>query len=92
MRSLLLRALSQSGRGLRHIENQDIPDISKVAITVQAVAAKRNDAALEQIVGRLSLEPHVTAATWQVDRTPPGGLVRCHRRRPKRHGSVFCGY
>ncbi|WP_342028732.1 hypothetical protein [Hyphomicrobium facile] len=34
-----------------------------------AVAEKRNDASLEQIVGRLSLEPHVTAASWQVDRT-----------------------
>lgn len=34
----------------------------------QAVAAKRNDSALEQVVGRLSLEPHVSAATWQVDR------------------------
>jgi hypothetical protein len=24
---------------------------------------------LEQIVGRLSLEPHISAVTWQVDRT-----------------------
>jgi putative Mg2+ transporter-C (MgtC) family protein len=71
MRSLLLHALSQSGLGLRRIDSEDIPDTSKVAITAQAVAAKRNDAALEQIVGRLSLEPHVTAATWQVDRTVP---------------------
>ena len=29
-------------------------------MTAQAVAAKRNDAALEQIVGRLSLDPTVT--------------------------------
>jgi MgtC family len=29
------------------------------------------DAALEQIVGRLSLEPHITAATWAVDRAIP---------------------
>jgi putative Mg2+ transporter-C (MgtC) family protein len=71
MRSLLLHALSQSGLGLRRIDSEDIPDTSKVAITAQAVSAKRNDAALEQIVGRLSLEPHVTAATWQVDRTVP---------------------
>ena len=71
MRSLLLHALSQSGVGLRRINSADIPDTSKVAITAQAVAASRNDAALEQIVGRLSLEPSVTAATWQVDRTVP---------------------
>lgn len=39
----------------------------------QAYAAKRNDSALEQILGRLSLEPNVTAATWQIDRTIPEG-------------------
>lgn len=68
MRSLLLHSLSQAGLGLRRIDSEDIPDTSKVAVTAQAVAGKRNDAALEQIVGRLSLEPHVTAATWQVER------------------------
>ena len=66
-RSLLLHALSQAGLGLRRIDSEDIPETSKVAVTAQAVSAKRNDAALEQIVGRLSLEPHVTAATWQVE-------------------------
>jgi len=71
MRSLLLHALSQAGLGLRRINSEDIPDTSKVAVAAQAVAAKRNDSALEQIVGRLSLEPHVTAATWQVDRAIP---------------------
>lgn len=71
MRSLLLHALSQAGLGLRRIESEDIPDTSKVTVTAQAVAAKRNDAALEQIVGRLSLEPNVSAATWQIDRSIP---------------------
>jgi len=71
MRSLLLHALSQAGLGLRRLDSEDIADTSKVTVTAQAVAAKRNDAALEQIVGRLSLEPHVSAATWQVDRTIP---------------------
>ncbi len=67
-RSLLLHALSQAGLGLRRLDSEDIPDTSKVSVTAQAVAAKRNDSALEQVVGRLSLEPHVSAATWQVDR------------------------
>jgi len=68
VRSLLLHTLSQAGLGLRRIDSEDIPETSKVAVTAQAVSAKRNDAALEQIVGRLSLESHVTAATWQVER------------------------
>jgi putative Mg2+ transporter-C (MgtC) family protein len=71
MRSLLLHALSQAGLGLRRIDSKDIPDTAKVVVTAQAVAATRNDGALEQIVGRLSLEPHVTAATWQVERVIP---------------------
>jgi putative Mg2+ transporter-C (MgtC) family protein len=71
MRSLLLHALSQAGLGLRRLDSEDVPDTTKVTVTAQAVAAKRNDAALEQIVGRLSLEPNVSAATWQVDRSIP---------------------
>jgi putative Mg2+ transporter-C (MgtC) family protein len=71
LRSLLLHSLAQSGLGLRRIDSFDIPDTANVSITAQAFAAKRNDAALEQIVGRLSLEPQITAATWQVDRAIP---------------------
>jgi putative Mg2+ transporter-C (MgtC) family protein len=73
MRSLLLHSLSQAGLGLRRIDSEDIADTSKVTVTAQAVAAARNDGALEQIVGRLSLEPYVSAATWQIDRTISDG-------------------
>jgi putative Mg2+ transporter-C (MgtC) family protein len=68
LRSLLLHSLSQASLGLRRMDSADIPDTAKVIITAQAIAAKRSDAALEQIVGRLSLEPQVTAAAWEVDR------------------------
>lgn len=71
MRSLLLHALTQAGLGLRRLDSEDIPDTTKVSVTAQAVAAKRNDQALEQIVGRLSLEPTVAGATWQIDRSIP---------------------
>ena len=68
LRSLLLHALSEDDLGLHRMDSADIPDTAKVVITAHVIAARRNDAALEQIVGRLSLEPLVTAATWQVDR------------------------
>lgn len=71
MRSLLLTELSQAGLGLRRLDSEDIPDTTKVTVTAQAVAARQNDAALEKIVGRLSLEPNVSAATWQIDRSIP---------------------
>jgi putative Mg2+ transporter-C (MgtC) family protein len=67
-RSLLLHALSEAGLGLRRLDSVDIPETAKVNVTAQAVALARNDSALERVVGRLSLEPHVSGATWQVDR------------------------
>lgn len=71
MRALLLQSLTQAGLGLRRIDSEDIPDTSKVTVTAQAVAGKRIDQALEQIVGRLSLEPTVSGATWQIERSIP---------------------
>jgi len=71
VRSLLLRELSQAGLGLRRLDSEDIEDSARVRVTVQAVVARRNDAALEPIVGRLSLEPQVSGATWQVERSIP---------------------
>lgn len=71
VRSLLLRELSQAGLGLRRLDSEDIEDSARVRVTAQAMAPKRNDTAVEQIVGRLSLEPQVSGATWQVDRSIP---------------------
>jgi putative Mg2+ transporter-C (MgtC) family protein len=71
LRSLLLQTLSQAGLGLRRLESGDIPETSRVAVMAHALAPVRNDTALEQVVGRLSLEPYVSAATWQIDRVSP---------------------
>jgi putative Mg2+ transporter-C (MgtC) family protein len=56
--------------GLRRIDSADIPDTARVVVSAQVFAANRNDAA-EQIVGRLILEPNISASTWQVDRMIP---------------------
>ena len=68
VRSLLLHALSQAGLGLRRIESEDLADIAKVCVTAETAPGPRKDAALEQIVGRLSLEPFVTAVSWEASR------------------------
>ena len=65
-RSSLLDALSQAGLGLRQINSADIPETTKVTVIALACSAKRIDAALEQVVGRLSLEPYVSAVSWRV--------------------------
>ncbi len=69
LRLFLLHVLLQGGLGLRRIDSSDIPDTAKVAVTAHVVAGKRNDAAVEQIVGRLSLESRISAVAWQADRT-----------------------
>jgi putative Mg2+ transporter-C (MgtC) family protein len=38
-----------------------------VTVSVSLISASRHDAALEQIIGRMSLEPYVTAIHWQVE-------------------------
>ncbi|MGO9486220.1 MAG: MgtC/SapB family protein, partial [Rhodomicrobium sp.] len=68
VRSLLLHAVSQATLGLRRIESEDLADAGKVCVTAETAAGPRKDAALEQIVGRLSLEPFVTAASWEAIR------------------------
>jgi len=65
-RSLLFDAVTQAGLGLCQMDSTDIPETTKVTVIAQALSAKRIDAALEQIVGRLSLEPHVSAVGWKV--------------------------
>lgn len=66
-RSLVLHALTGQGLGLKKIDSADIPESGQVMVTAVAVTGKRNDAALEQVVGQLSLEPFVSAVRWQVD-------------------------
>lgn len=69
VRSLLLHQLSQAGLGLRRLDSEDIDGTGNVRVSALAMASASNNAALEQIVGRLSLEPQVSGASWQVDRT-----------------------
>ncbi len=69
VRSLLLHALSQGGLGLRRIESEDLTESGKVRVTADTPLGPRKDAALETIIGRLSLEPFVTAVSWEAGRT-----------------------
>jgi putative Mg2+ transporter-C (MgtC) family protein len=68
IRALLLHALSGGGLGLRQINSEDIPGTANVIVTANTVSSAQNNSALEQIVGRLSLEPYVSAAKWRIER------------------------
>jgi len=52
--------------------DQSTAETNSPQVTVSAllVSASRNDAALKQIIGRMSLERFVTAAHWQAEQAP----------------------
>jgi putative Mg2+ transporter-C (MgtC) family protein len=67
MRALLLQAAAIAGLGLRRLTSENLEDSPQVTVSAVLVSASRNDSALEQIIGRMSLEPFVTAAHWNVE-------------------------
>src|SRR4030081_560820 len=67
IRALLLQGLAGCGLALRHLDSNDLEGTGRVAVTAFVTAPHRIDADVEKIVGRLSLEPTVSAARWQAD-------------------------
>ncbi|MFN4125156.1 MgtC/SapB family protein [Pannonibacter indicus] len=67
VRALLLQGLAASAMHLRQLDSSNIEDSDRVEIKATVHADSRTDKAVEQIAGRLSLEPSVTAARWRVD-------------------------
>jgi putative Mg2+ transporter-C (MgtC) family protein len=67
IRAALLQAATTAGLGLRRLTSENLEDSPQVTVSALLVSATRNDAALEQIIGRMSLEPFATAAHWQAE-------------------------
>jgi putative Mg2+ transporter-C (MgtC) family protein len=67
IRALLLQNLVGAGLALRRLESIDLNATGRVAVSAVLTAAQRVDAAVEKIVGRLSLEPTISAARWQAE-------------------------
>jgi putative Mg2+ transporter-C (MgtC) family protein len=65
IRALLLQSLATSGLALRRLDSSDLDGSTRVVVTAFVRAHQRVDAEVEKIVGRLSLEPTVSAARWQ---------------------------
>jgi putative Mg2+ transporter-C (MgtC) family protein len=69
IRALLVQNFGVSDLHLRGLESTDIEATGRVAVTATLASEKRREIALEYIVGRLSLEPGVTGASWRVVET-----------------------
>jgi putative Mg2+ transporter-C (MgtC) family protein len=67
LRALLLQGLAGSGLSLRRLDSSDLDAGASVVVTAFVNAPHRVDADVERIVGRLSLEPTVSAARWQAE-------------------------
>jgi putative Mg2+ transporter-C (MgtC) family protein len=67
IRALFLQGLAGSNLALRRLDSNDLDAGMRVAVTASVTAPQRVDADVEKIVGRLSLEPTVSAARWQAE-------------------------
>jgi putative Mg2+ transporter-C (MgtC) family protein len=67
IRALLLQGLTAGGIRLHRLDSSNIEDSDRVEVVAELSADRNSDSVLEQIVGRLSLEPSVTAARWRVE-------------------------
>ena len=65
IRALLLQSLATTGLALRRLDSSDLDRSARVVVTAFVRAHQRVDAEVEKVVGRLSLEPTVSAARWQ---------------------------
>ena len=66
VRALLLHSTSNAQLSLRQLDSTNLEEGGRVEVIAQLTAQSNSSAVLEQIVGRLSLEPTVSAASWSV--------------------------
>jgi putative Mg2+ transporter-C (MgtC) family protein len=59
--------LSTGGLHLHGLESSNIESTDHVRVVAHITTDGRSDTQLEQIVGRLSLEPTVSAARWNLE-------------------------
>ena len=67
-RALLLEGLAGSGLQLQKLESENLSQKEPLHVQVRAMlsATEGNDAAVEKVIGRLSLEASVVSAGWDV--------------------------
>jgi putative Mg2+ transporter-C (MgtC) family protein len=66
MRALLLHAIGGQPLLLKSLKSEDLEHTDKVAVHAILTSTGRQNSLLEQIVGRLSLEPGVSGVSWEI--------------------------
>jgi putative Mg2+ transporter-C (MgtC) family protein len=93
IRALLLQGLAGCGLALRRLDSNDLENSGRVAVKAFMTASHRVDTDVEKIVGRLSLEPTVSAARWQAEvqiesETPPSLDLSADGSRDRQAGAT----
>jgi putative Mg2+ transporter-C (MgtC) family protein len=65
IRKVLVQEILQESLLLQSLESEDISGTDKVEVRAFVMTRGRQDSQLEKIVGLMSLEPSVTAASWK---------------------------
>jgi len=65
IRALLMHRLQPLPIALRALHSEDVNTTGKVEVRATLVSSERQNAMMEDIVQRLSLEPGVTAVSWE---------------------------
>ncbi|EOU2462228.1 MgtC/SapB family protein [Vibrio navarrensis] len=68
VRALLLQGISSGALQLQKLEseNQANESVTCSRVISSVIASQRSDSQIERVIGRLSLEPSVSLASWQV--------------------------
>ena len=65
-RALLLQMTQTLPITLQSLHSEDLDSTGKVEVRANFQSHGRQDAMLENVVGRMSLEPEISAVSWQV--------------------------
>jgi len=66
MRALLLHSIGGQPLLLKSLNSDDVEHTDKVEVQATLTSTGRQNALLEQIVSRLSLEPGVSGVSWEI--------------------------
>jgi putative Mg2+ transporter-C (MgtC) family protein len=66
MRALLLHSIGGQPLLLKSLKSEDLEHTDKIEVRAILTSTGRQNSLLEQIVGRLSLEPGVSGVSWEI--------------------------
>jgi putative Mg2+ transporter-C (MgtC) family protein len=73
-RALLLHMTQTLPLTLQSLHSEDLNSTEKVEVRAEFHSPRRQDATLEEVVGRMSLEPEISAVSWQVCSSSDSGV------------------